>query len=147
LAQVGWLETSTASESRFPIAFSAKDLASASPLPLSCECTPDDIVHILFTSGSTGVPKGVTITHSNVAHFLEWALQYFGTSASDRISCHPPLHFDLSTFDVYGTLLAGAQLHLVPPEISLLPHKLGEFIRRSELTQWFSLGLAVYGPV
>jgi non-ribosomal peptide synthetase component F len=76
-------------------------------------------------------------------HFLKWANRYFGTTASDSISCHPPLHFDLSTFDIWGTFLAGAQLHLVPPEISLMPHKLAEFIRRSGLTQWFSVPSAL----
>jgi amino acid adenylation domain-containing protein len=81
----------------------------------------------------------VTITHGNVIAFVEWATRYFGTAPSDRISGHPPLHFDLSTFDIYGTWAAGAQLHLVPPEASLLPHRLAEFIRSSELTQWFSV--------
>src|SRR2546430_7782992 len=49
------------------------------------------------------------------------------------------LHFDLSTFDVFGTLRAGAALYPVTAELSLLPHKLAQFIRDSELTQWFSV--------
>src|SRR5215470_4942813 len=53
-------------------------------------------------------------------------------------SGQPPLHFDLSTFDIYGTLGAGAQLHLVPVELNLLPNKIADFIRRRQLTQWFS---------
>src|SRR5207249_3685111 len=57
----------------------------------------------------------------------------------DRNSGHPPLYFDLSTFDIHGTLAAGAQLHLVPPDLNLLPHKLATFIRQSALTQWFSV--------
>src|SRR5438128_520463 len=68
-----------------------------------------------------------------------WATRYFGTAPTDRISGHPPLHFDLSTFDVFGTFAAGAELHLVPPEVNLLPNALAEFIRTSELTQWFSV--------
>jgi non-ribosomal peptide synthetase component F len=59
--------------------------------------------------------------------------------ASDRVSSHSPLHFDLSTFDVFGTFAAGAELHLVPPEVNLVPQKLAEFIRTSALTQWFSV--------
>jgi amino acid adenylation domain-containing protein len=107
--------------------------------PLRFANTAHDPAHILFTSGSTGAPKGVVITHANVIRFVEWATSYFGTSESDRISGHPPLHFDLSTFDIYGTFLAGAQLHLVPASASLLPQKLAALIRESELTQWFSV--------
>jgi non-ribosomal peptide synthetase component F len=73
-----------------------------------------------------------------VGAFLDWALPYFGHRPGDRISGHPPLHFDLSTFDIYGTLSSGAELHLVPPG-TLLPSQLARFIRDSELTQWFSV--------
>ena len=126
-----------------PAAFCWNDLYSEPALPVDSRSGAEDAAHILFTSGSTGTPKGVVITHSNVMRFLRWAIDYFGTAESDRISCHPPLHFDLSTFDIWGTFLAGAQLHLVPHEINLLPHKMAEFIRRSELTQWFSVPSAL----
>lgn len=99
----------------------------------------DDLAHILFTSGSTGVPKGVPITHGMVCAFIEWAVGHFGTGPADRISGHPPLHFDLSTFDIYGTFAAGAELHLVPPHANVLPGALAQFIRDRGLTQWFSV--------
>jgi amino acid adenylation domain-containing protein len=115
------------------------DLTVSDPQPLVYRNSPDDPAHILFTSGSTGDPKGVVVTHRNVASFVEWAIAYFGIAQSDKLSGHPPFHFDLSTFDIYGSLAAGAELHLVPPEANLLPHELASFIRRSELTQWFSV--------
>lgn len=119
--------------------FTRSDWSGYAASPPASRGSGDDIVHLLFTSGSTGAPKGVMITHANVASFITWATGYFGMTASDRISGHPPLVFDLSTFDIYGTLSVGAELHLVPPETNLAPHKLAELIRSSQLTQWFSV--------
>jgi amino acid adenylation domain-containing protein len=79
------------------------------------------------------------ITHANVIAFVRWAVRYFGLDASDRVSAHPPLHFDLSFLDIFGAHAAGGELHLVPADLSVLPNKLAEFIRASQLTQWFSV--------
>jgi amino acid adenylation domain-containing protein len=115
-----------------------EDAAAQDGGPLPSSTAPGDPAHILFTSGSTGVPKGVVITHAMVCAFLDWALPYFGHRPGDRISGHPPLHFDLSTFDIYGTLSSGGELYLVGPRV-LLPGQLAKFIRENELTQWFSV--------
>ena len=135
---IGWLGDEPP-PAAVPSAFTSRDLAAfpaSPPLPANTE---NDVAHILFTSGSTGTPKGVMITHRNVLHFIRWAIQYFSISPTDRISQQTPLHFDLSTFDIFGTLCAGAELHLVPAELNLLPHKLAGFMRESRLTQWFSV--------
>ena len=136
---VGWLQDEAPGADAIKYAFAPRDLEA---FPATCPASPGadtDVAHILFTSGSTGLPKGVTITHRNVAHFIAWARRYFGTKPGERISQHPPFHFDLSTFDIYCTLSSGAELHLVPPELNLLPHKLVQFIREARLTQWFSV--------
>jgi len=136
---VGWLDAHAPATQHFQPVFSRTDLDAASSSSPAQQCTPEDGSHILFTSGSTGVPKGVVITHSNVIAFVAWALKHFGIDHTDRFSGHTPFHFDLSTFDIFGAITAGAQIHLVPPEAALLPPKLVEFIHKSELTQWFSV--------
>jgi amino acid adenylation domain-containing protein len=119
--------------------FGLDDIASCPAEAPTRNNTSSDIAHILFTSGSTGVPKGVVITHANVIHFVDWAVRHFRIGPDDRLSGHSPLHFDLSTFDVYGTLAAGATLYPIPPEANLLPHKLAQLIQDEALTQWFSV--------
>src|SRR5213596_1209811 len=136
---VGWMDRDRTRGEAFQLSFSLEDVTRAPGDPLDYRNSPAHPAHILFTSGSTGTPKGVVIPHRNVIHFVEWARRYFNLGPTDRVSGHPPLHFDLSTFDVFGTFASGAQLHLVPPEINLLPNALAEFIRHAELTQWFSV--------
>ena len=120
-------------------AFAADDLPRHSPEPLESRGNAGDPAHILYTSGSTGEPKGVMVTHESVVRFVEWAVRHFRVGAGERLSGHSPLHFDLSTFDLFGAFAAGAELHLVPPELNLLPNRLADFIRGSRLTQWFSV--------
>jgi amino acid adenylation domain-containing protein len=136
---LGWMEPNPVQGENFRTEFSWKDLSSFSSEPPPTETRPDEPAHILFTSGSTGLPKGVPITHANVQHFVSWAVKYFGMTSADRNSGHPPLHFDLSQFDIFGTFASGGELHLVPAELNLMANKLAEFIRASQLTQWFSV--------
>jgi amino acid adenylation domain-containing protein len=136
---IGWLGEERVSARHFKPEFSLSDLNHYPTRSRQYQGTRRDPAYILFTSGTTGTPKGVVITHSNVIHFVEWARDYFGMDFSDRVSGHSPLHFDLSVFDLFGALAAGAQLHLVPPELNVLPNQLARFIRTSQLTQWFSV--------
>ena len=136
---VGWLDDGPGCGTDPMSRFTARDLSLAGTDPPAVGRGSHHPAHILFTSGSTGVPKGVIITHANVIRFVEWATRHFGIGPSDRLSCHPPLHFDLSFFDIFGAFAAGARLHLVPPDASLLPTTLADFMRASEVTQWFSV--------
>ena len=134
---IGWLDDER--PSNVAVKFTSSDLSGMPASQLDYVNSSTDVAHLLFTSGSTGRPKGVMITHANVCHYVHWATRHFGYSTSDRVSGHPPLHFDLSTMDIYCALSSGAELHLVPPHLGLLPHKMGNFIREHELTQWFSV--------
>jgi amino acid adenylation domain-containing protein len=136
---LGWIGGQAPSGVRF-----VEDAARAmSETPVEASTSPGDPAYILFTSGSTGTPKGVVVTHDNVAHFIAWAVRYFGLGVDDRLSGHSPLHFDLSVFDLFGSVAAGAELHLVPDDVKRAPHRLAEWIRAHALTQWFSVPSAV----
>jgi amino acid adenylation domain-containing protein len=135
--RVGWIDGGNTPP--IPKAFEWEDVLAQSADGVPSESSGQSTAYILFTSGSTGTPKGVVVTHASVAAFLAWAVPYFGIEPGDRLSSHPPLHFDLSLFDLFGALGAGAQLHVVPPELNLLPAGIVRFIREHELTQWFSV--------
>jgi amino acid adenylation domain-containing protein len=136
------LDSSLPAGHRLNVRFTVDDLRQCGTSPVPSMNGPDDPAHILFTSGSTGIPKGVVITHSNVIHTIEWAIKYFAIEPSDRLSGHFPLHFDLSFFDIFSAAGVGAELHLAPPDL-VLPNKIADFIRHAQLTQWFSVPSAL----
>ncbi|HJR68885.1 MAG TPA: amino acid adenylation domain-containing protein [Gammaproteobacteria bacterium] len=136
---IGWLDDDDTAADRAGAVFTRRDLDAFPTETPPTENTEADIAQILFTSGSTGTPKGVMITHGSVVQFVEWGRRYFEITPDDKVSQHAPLRFDISTFDVFGALWSGAALHLVPPDLNLLPHKLAHFIRTDRLTQWFSV--------
>jgi len=93
LSRILWMD-SGASVPGLKAPFFWDDIETLSGAPVDSRNGDADPAHILFTSGSTGTPKGVVITHANVVHFVRWAVRYFGIGPEDRISGHPPLHFD-----------------------------------------------------
>jgi amino acid adenylation domain-containing protein len=102
-----------------------------------------DLAYILYTSGSTGRPKGVMLSHRNALTFVDWCAATFQVHDEDRLSNHAPLHFDLSVFDVYNAVEAGATVYLVTEDLAYFPTTLAKFIRDHKLTIWYSVPSAL----
>lgn len=93
-----------------------------------------DLAYILYTSGSTGAPKGVMISHRTIFTFLEWCQTTFAMTHEDRVTSQAPLHFDLSTFDLYATIQAGGTIILVGEHLAALPVKLVALLQDEQVT-------------
>jgi len=83
------------------------------------------------------------LSHRHALTFIDWAHDCFALSGADRVSSHAPLHFDLSIFDIFATVKAGATLVLVPDELSAFPPRLAQFIHGEGLTVWYSVPSAL----
>lgn len=115
---------------------------SLDPLPLAPR-SASDLAYVLYTSGSTGHPKGVCISQENALAFVRWAAQALHASASDRFANHAPFHFDLSVLDLYVAFLVGATVSLVPEGMSYMPAQLVRFVAEERITVWYSVPSAL----
>mgnify|MGYP003636021951 CR=1 FL=1 len=96
-----------------------------------------DIAYVLFTSGSTGVPKGVMIPHKAIIDYIDWCVSEYELSSSDVIANHAPLYFDNSTFDLYTAFSTGAELHLVHDAVNAVLPSLIKWIRNRKISTFF----------
>ena len=105
--------------------------------------TEQDLAYILYTSGSTGDPKGIMHTHRSGLTFVEWGVATYELRDSDRLSNHAPLHFDLSTFDFFASALAGATTVIIPEALTKFPVNLSKLIQAEQITVWYSVPFAL----
>ncbi|MCM1969373.1 amino acid adenylation domain-containing protein [Streptomyces sp. G1] len=107
--------------------------------PLETAPTPDDLAYVIFTSGSTGRPKGVVVDHRGAANTVQDINERFGVGPADRVLALSSLSFDLSVYDVFGTLAAGAAVVLPAPARAHDPEHWSQLVDRHGVTVWNSV--------
>jgi D-alanine--poly(phosphoribitol) ligase subunit 1 len=127
---------------RYPLLTISRQLGNLSwarsPEPVVGCASPigSEIAYVMFTSGTTGRPKGVPVRVESLMAYLDVATKRFGVRPGDRASHFFELTFDLSVHDIFVTLLGGGTLVVIPAEQRILPAR---FLREKEISHWFSV--------
>ncbi len=103
------------------------------------ERSPDDLAFMLYTSGATGRPNGVPISHRNLLTFLNWCLQEFDLGPEDVFASNANFNFDLSTFDIYAALAVGASIRILSEEDVKKSFTMAQAIEADRITVWYSV--------
>jgi acyl-CoA ligase (AMP-forming) (exosortase A-associated) len=115
---------------------SGTQVVDIAAIPATAECDPaarvgSDLAQIIYTSGSTGLPKGVTISHDNLAAGAHAVVAYLGISKTDRIASLLPFSFDYGLNQLFCAVATGATLVV---ELSPVPQRIVQTLRKSEST-------------
>ena len=116
-----------------------KDLVGLpnTPNTLSTQITPNSLFILLYTSGSTGVPKGCQLTHGNLVCFCHWYQQFYGLKPENNVAAYASYGFDACMMDMYPALTCGATVHIVPEELRLDLIALNEYFEQNHITHSF----------
>ena len=113
---------------------------------VNAEYNSEDLLYILFTSGSTGIPKGVSITHRSVINYIEWACKTFAFTKADSFANQAPFYFDNSILDIYCSVKSGAELFITPSHLFAQPVPLLNYLKEHKITTIFWVPSALVGP-
>jgi len=105
--------------------------------------TEDDLCYVLYTSGSTGEPKGIMHTHRSALAWARAAASTYGLRPEDRISNYAPLHFDLSTLDYFAGAYAQSTTVILTEEHLKLPASLSQLLAEERLTVFYTVPFAL----
>ena len=105
--------------------------------------TPDDIAYLIFTSGSTGTPKGVVIRHRAAVNLIAWVNRTHEVGPGDRLLFVTSLSFDLSVYDIFGSLAAGSTVHVASRADLRDPQRLVQMLLDEGITFWDSAPAAL----
>ena len=115
------------------------ELTDKDARPLDPMQRPDDLAYVIYTSGSTGLPKGVMIDHRGAVNTILDVNRRFGIGPEDKVLAISNLNFDLSVYDIFGTLAAGGTI-IMPEAIGTKdPAHWLELMRREQVTVWNSV--------
>jgi len=109
-------------------------LSDFSDQPILKKVSPNDIAYLLYTSGSTGNPKGVQVTHKNLVNFLDSMIKEPGINSSDKLLSITTISFDIAGLELFTPLLTGATLVLANEEIAKDGRLMLEFIKQEDIT-------------
>ncbi len=98
---------------------------------------PDDLFTLLYTSGTTGLPKGVRLTHGNLVCFLEWYHRTFGLKPGDYVGAYASFGFDANMMDMYSPLTTGAACVIVPEDMRLDLAAMNEYMEKNNVSHMF----------
>ncbi|EKV29843.1 Long-chain-fatty-acid--CoA ligase [Caenispirillum salinarum AK4] len=112
----------------------APDLADEDPSPVPERAAPDGLLYVIYTSGSTGRPKGVEITHANVVRLFSATDHWFGFDERDVWTLFHSYAFDFSVWEMWGALLHGGRLVVVPWMTSRAPDAFHALVRDEKVT-------------
>ncbi|MBR2779295.1 MAG: amino acid adenylation domain-containing protein [Firmicutes bacterium] len=112
-------------------------------------CTETDPLYVLFTSGSTGVPKGVLVSHRVIINYAEWLEETFSMDSEVVIGNQAPLYFDISMHDTYGAFYFGGTLVIIPPALFSFPARLIEFMNEKKISSilWVPSAMGIFAAL
>ena len=139
------LEVVIGMDEKLPVkSVSWEEIARISPSQtVSIRMLEDDLAYIMYTSGTTGTPKGIMHSHRSGLAYAKLSMDLYDVRPTDILANHSPLHFDISTMGYFTMPLAGGTTVLISESHKLIPASLSQLMEKERITIWYSVPLAL----